>query len=86
MRPHFGTLIETAEQIERALDVLEIGWCLDTEHLLIGGVEAALFAREQPETSQAPQESGAPASRSASGRGAAPVWPRVSSNLSLLRR
>jgi inosose dehydratase len=46
MHPHVGTLIETAEQVQRALEVLEIGWCLDTGHLLIGGVDPANFARE----------------------------------------
>lgn len=46
LHPHFGTLIETAEQIERALEALDVGWCLDTGHLLIGGVDPAMFARE----------------------------------------
>jgi inosose dehydratase len=45
LHPHVGTLVETAEQIERALEVLDVGWCLDTGHLLIGGVEPATFAR-----------------------------------------
>jgi len=45
LHPHAGTLIETADQIERALEVLDVGWCLDTGHLLIGGVDPAAFAR-----------------------------------------
>lgn len=46
LHPHFGTLIETAEQIERALETLEVGWCLDTGHLLLAGVDPASFARK----------------------------------------
>jgi inosose dehydratase len=46
VHPHAGTLIETAAQVERALDVVEVGWCLDTGHLLIGGTDPVRFARE----------------------------------------
>lgn len=46
LHPHVGTLIETADQIERALAELEVGWCLDTGHLLIGGAEPVEFAGE----------------------------------------
>ena len=46
LHPHAGTLIETAAQVQRALDVVEIGWCLDTGHLLIGGTDPVQFARE----------------------------------------
>ncbi len=46
LHPHVGTLIETAEQIERALELVEVGWCLDTGHLLIGGTDPVQFARE----------------------------------------
>jgi inosose dehydratase len=45
LHPHVGTLIETAEQVERALEVVEVGWCLDTGHLLIGGMDPVQFAR-----------------------------------------
>jgi inosose dehydratase len=45
LHPHAGTLIERAEQVERALGVVEVGWCLDTGHLLIGGVDPVEFAR-----------------------------------------
>jgi inosose dehydratase len=44
--PHAGTLVETAEQVERALEVIEIGWCLDTGHLTIGGADPVEFARD----------------------------------------
>ncbi len=46
LHPHAGTLIETADQVERALDVVEVGWCLDTGHLTIGGADPVEFARE----------------------------------------
>jgi inosose dehydratase len=45
LHPHVGTLIETAEQVERALEVVQIGWCLDTGHLMIGGTDPVQFAR-----------------------------------------
>jgi inosose dehydratase len=45
LHPHAGTLIETAEQVERALEVVEVGWCLDTGHLTIGGADPVEFAR-----------------------------------------
>ena len=46
LHPHVGTLIETAAQVQRALEVVEVGWCLDTGHLLIGGTDPVRFARE----------------------------------------
>jgi inosose dehydratase len=46
LHPHAGTLIETAEQVRRALEVVEVGWCLDTGHLLIGGTDPVQFARD----------------------------------------
>jgi inosose dehydratase len=46
LHPHVGTLIETAEQVERALEAIDVGWCLDTGHLLIGGVDPVRFTRE----------------------------------------
>jgi inosose dehydratase len=46
LHPHVGTVVETAAQIRRALDVTTCGWCLDTGHLLLGGVDPAAFAAE----------------------------------------
>jgi inosose dehydratase len=46
LHPHAGTLIETAAQVERALEVVEVGWCLDTGHLLIGGTDPVEFAQK----------------------------------------
>ena len=49
LHPHAGTLVETADQITRALGQLEVGWCLDTGHLLIGGYDPVEFARVNAE-------------------------------------
>jgi inosose dehydratase len=46
LHPHVGTLIETAEEVARALAETDVGWCLDTGHLLIGGADPTAFARE----------------------------------------
>ncbi len=46
LHPHVGTVIETANQVTRALAETNVGWCLDTGHLLIGGTDPAAFARE----------------------------------------
>jgi inosose dehydratase len=45
LHPHVGTVIETAAQVERALEVVKVGWCLDTGHLLIGGTDPVRFAQ-----------------------------------------
>ncbi|MGH2835743.1 MAG: TIM barrel protein [Solirubrobacteraceae bacterium] len=45
LHPHVGTLVESADQVARALEQLEVGWCLDTGHLLIGGYDPVEFAR-----------------------------------------
>jgi inosose dehydratase len=39
VHPHFGTRIETAAHVERLLHVTTAGLCLDTGHLLLGGVD-----------------------------------------------
>jgi inosose dehydratase len=49
LHPHVGTQVETAADVERALVLTEVGWCLDTGHLLIGGVDPAEFARRHGE-------------------------------------
>ena len=43
LHPHAGTQVETAGDIERLLDHSGTGWCLDTGHLVIGGVDPAEF-------------------------------------------
>ena len=44
-----GTQVETAADVERMLELSDVGWCLDTGHLLIGGVDPAEFARRHGE-------------------------------------
>jgi inosose dehydratase len=46
LHPHVGTLVETAAQVQRALEHSDVPWCLDTGHLLIGGVDPTSFVRE----------------------------------------
>jgi inosose dehydratase len=46
IHPHEGTLVHTAAQVERALEATSCGWCLDTGHLFLGGVDPAAFAAE----------------------------------------
>jgi inosose dehydratase len=45
LHPHAGTLVETAADVERLLGATDVGWCLDTGHLLIGGTDPVAFAR-----------------------------------------
>lgn len=45
LHPHAGTQVETAADVERMLATTDCGWCLDTGHLLLGGVDPAEFAR-----------------------------------------
>jgi inosose dehydratase len=45
LHPHAGTQVETAADVERMLDASDVGWCLDTGHLVIGGVDPAEFVR-----------------------------------------
>jgi inosose dehydratase len=46
LHPHVGTLVETDEQVRLALERIDVGWCLDTGHLLIGGVDPVAFVRD----------------------------------------
>jgi inosose dehydratase len=45
LHPHAGTQVQTAEEVERLLATSDAGWCLDTGHLVIGGVDPAEFVR-----------------------------------------
>jgi inosose dehydratase len=49
VHPHAGTLVETAADVERLLAASDVGWCLDTGHLLIGGCDPVGFARDHGE-------------------------------------
>jgi inosose dehydratase len=46
VHPHVGSLIERAPVVSRLVELADVEWCLDTGHLLIGGVDPAGFARE----------------------------------------
>jgi inosose dehydratase len=46
LHPHAGTLVESAADVALALEHTDVPWCLDTGHLLIGGVDPAQFVRD----------------------------------------
>lgn len=45
LHPHAGTLVESAADVDRVLAATDVGWCLDTGHLVIGGGDPAAFVR-----------------------------------------
>jgi inosose dehydratase len=45
LHPHYGTLIENEEQIERIMTTTSVSLCLDTGHLTVAGVDPLLIAR-----------------------------------------
>ena len=45
VHPHHGTVVERPEDVERLLDVSEVGLCLDTGHLIVGGGDPVALAR-----------------------------------------
>ena len=49
LHPHVGTVVENAIELDRVLDGSEIGLCLDTGHLTIGGVDPGQLARTAPD-------------------------------------
>lgn len=44
LHPHVGTVVETADDVQRVLDTSDVDWCLDTGHLSIGGFDPVAFA------------------------------------------
>jgi inosose dehydratase len=46
VHPHFGTMIERREQVERFLEESAHPLCLDTGHLALGGADPVKVARE----------------------------------------
>jgi inosose dehydratase len=46
LHPHVGTLVESADDVERALVHADVPWCFDTGHLVIGGVDPVRFVRD----------------------------------------
>ncbi|QKG24541.1 TIM barrel protein [Actinomadura verrucosospora] len=49
LHPHVGTMVERADEVQRVLDGSGIPLCLDTGHLLIGGVDPSELAARVPE-------------------------------------
>jgi inosose dehydratase len=45
LHPHAGTQVQSAREIDRLLAGSDVGWCLDTGHLVIGGVDPTEFVR-----------------------------------------
>lgn len=49
VHPHAGTAIERAEDVQRVLDGSSVGLCLDSGHLLVGGVDPVALAQAHGE-------------------------------------
>jgi len=49
LHPHWGTLVEQAADVRRVLELSDVGLCLDTGHLTLGGCDPVELARSQPE-------------------------------------
>ncbi len=45
VHPHHGTVVERPEDVERLLDVSDVGLCLDTGHVVVGGGDPLALAR-----------------------------------------
>jgi inosose dehydratase len=45
LHPHYGTVIENAGQIRRALEMTSVSLCLDTGHLMVAGADPVAIAR-----------------------------------------
>lgn len=49
LHPHVGTIVETADEVDRVLDGSAIALCLDTGHLLVGGTDPVELAERVPD-------------------------------------
>jgi len=45
LHPHAGSLVEREQDIARIAEYVDVDWCLDTGHILLGGWSPAAFAR-----------------------------------------
>ncbi|MBW3085610.1 Inosose dehydratase [Austwickia sp. TVS 96-490-7B] len=45
LHPHVGTMVEKADEVERVMAGSQIGLCLDTGHLMIGGTDPVDLVR-----------------------------------------
>jgi inosose dehydratase len=48
LHPHVGTMVETADDVDRVLAGSAVPLCLDTGHLAVGGADPARIAAEHP--------------------------------------
>ncbi len=48
LHPHVGTMVERSDEVRRVLDGSGIPLCLDTGHLLIGGIDPGELAARAP--------------------------------------
>lgn len=49
IHPHYGTTVEGPEATRKVLDMTDVGVCLDTGHILVGGGDPVALAREAAE-------------------------------------
>lgn len=49
LHPHVGTLVESAEEIDRILEGSTVPFCLDTGHIILGGGDPVAIAERAPE-------------------------------------
>lgn len=45
LHPHVGTVVESADEVQRVVDGSSALFCFDTGHLMIGGTDPVAFAR-----------------------------------------
>jgi inosose dehydratase len=46
IHPHLNTILETRDEIQQLLEVSDVGWTLDTGHMLIGGQNPLEFVTD----------------------------------------
>jgi inosose dehydratase len=49
LHPHYGTMVETPEEIDRVLDGSTVPLCLDTGHVVLGGGDPVAIAEQAGE-------------------------------------
>jgi inosose dehydratase len=49
LHPHIGTMVETGEETERVLAGSEVGLCIDTGHLMVGGADPVALTATYPD-------------------------------------
>jgi inosose dehydratase len=49
LHPHVGTLVETADDVARVVDVCDVSLCVDTGHFQIGGADSVALVRDAPD-------------------------------------